>query len=43
VQQKSLLNRLVSATEQRNRHSEAERIGGFHVDDQLDFRGLLDR
>ena len=25
------------------RHGEAERLGGLEVDDQLDFRGLLDR
>ena len=27
----------------RWRHIEAERLGGLEIDDQLDFRGLLDR
>src|SRR5947209_2545634 len=34
---------LVGAGEQRGRHVEAERFGSPHVDDQLDFRGLLHR
>src|SRR6266511_3519587 len=38
-----LLDHLVGAAEQRERHREAERLGRLHVDDQLDFRGLLDR
>ena len=29
--------------EQRDREGEAERLGGLHVDDQFDFRDLLDR
>jgi hypothetical protein len=37
------LDHLVGATEQRQRHGEAERFRGLEIDDQLDFRGLLDR
>src|SRR5262249_34514225 len=37
-----LLDHLVGAREQRRRHIEAERLGGPHVDEQLDLRGLLD-
>jgi len=42
VQQKSpLFDHLVGAAEQRERDGKAERLGGFHIDNQLDFRGLL--
>src|SRR5262245_53112628 len=34
---------LVGAREQRWRHSNAKRIGGFHIDDQLETSWLLDR
>jgi len=34
---------LVGAAEQRERHGEPERLGGPQVNDQLDFRELLDR
>src|SRR5262245_58898947 len=34
---------LVGANKQSSRHSEAERLRGLEVDDQLDFGGLLDR
>jgi hypothetical protein len=39
----ALLDNLIGAGEDRGRHSEAERIGGLEVDDELDPRGLLDR
>jgi hypothetical protein len=32
---------LVGASEQRKRHSKAEALGGFQIDDQLDLGGLL--
>jgi len=38
-----LLNHLVGAHQHRSRHSEAQRLGGLEVDDQLEGRGLLDR
>src|SRR6516165_410324 len=37
------LDNLVGAAEQRDRHRDAERLGGLHVDGQLDFRHLLHR
>jgi hypothetical protein len=37
----SLFDHLVGAGEQRRRHFEAERFGGFEIDGQVDFRGLL--
>jgi hypothetical protein len=37
------LDHLVGATEDGERDREAERIGGVEIDDQLDFRRLLDR
>jgi hypothetical protein len=40
---RSLFDHLVGAAEQREREGEAECLGGFHVDDQLDLGGLLDR
>src|SRR5262249_8301450 len=36
-------NHLVSAGEQRRWHSNAKRLGGFHIDDQLETSWLLDR
>jgi hypothetical protein len=38
-----LFDRLVGATEQRERECDAERLGGLQVDVQLDFSCLLDR
>jgi hypothetical protein len=37
----SLFDHQVGAAEQRKRHSKAEAPGGFQIDDQLDFGGLL--
>src|SRR5215468_8431753 len=34
---------LVDAADHRQRDCEAERLGGLHVDDELDFGRLLDR
>ena len=34
---------LVSAGEERRWHSNAKRLGGFHIDDQLETSWLLDR
>jgi hypothetical protein len=42
MQQLLLFDNLVCAGEQRRRHVEAERPGGFEVDDQFKFRRLLD-
>jgi hypothetical protein len=36
-------SRRFDAANQRQRDAEAERLGGLHVDDELDFRRLLDR
>src|SRR5438876_11313237 len=35
------LDHFIRPPEQRDREGEAERLGGLHVDDQLDARGLL--
>src|SRR5690349_20788322 len=37
-----LLDHLVSSAEQQQRDGEAERLGGLHVDDQLELCWLLD-
>jgi hypothetical protein len=34
---------IVGAGEDRRRDGEAERLGGFEVDDELEARGLFDR
>jgi hypothetical protein len=39
----SLFDHLVGATEQREWHGDAERLGDFQVDVKLDFGCLLDR
>ncbi len=36
-------NYLVGAAEQWQRHCDAERPGGLEIQEQLNFRGLLDR
>jgi hypothetical protein len=33
-------NELICPPQQRRRDGEAERLGGFEVDDELEFRGL---
>jgi hypothetical protein len=38
-----LFDHLVGTCEQRRWNLEAERLGGLEIDDQLGFRGLLDR
>jgi len=37
------LDHLIGAAEQRQRHGDAKRLGGFEVDQQIDLGGLLDR
>jgi len=37
------LDHLVRGRQQRFRDGEAERLGGLEVDDEFEFRGLLDR
>src|SRR4029434_10319805 len=39
----SLFDHLVGSAQQRNWKSEAKRLGGLEIDDQLDFSGLLHR
>ena len=39
----SLLDHLVGATKERQRHGDAKHLCGFEVDEQFDFGGLLDR
>src|SRR5467141_1888068 len=36
------LNHLIRPLQERRRDRQAERLGGLHVDDQLELRGLLD-
>ena len=43
AEQTGLLDHLVGAAEQRERDGHTERPGGLKVDDQLHFRGLVDR
>ena len=37
-----LIDQLVGVDQQGGRNGKPERLGGLHVDVQLDFRGLLD-
>ena len=37
-----LLDRVIGALQERRRDREPERLGGLHVDDQLELGGLLD-
>src|SRR5262249_61381015 len=39
----SLFDHLVGASEQRRWHSNTKRVGGLHIDDQLETSWLLDR
>src|SRR6476660_5920326 len=43
LQQIFLFDHLVGAGEERRWHSNAKRLGGFHIDDQLETSWLLDR
>ena len=43
LQKPDLLDHVLGAGKQRWRHFKAERLGGFEIDEQLDFCGLLDR
>src|SRR5262249_33664090 len=38
-----LLDHLIRPQQQRRRDGEAERLGGLEIDDEIEFRGLLDR
>src|SRR6516162_901988 len=38
-----LLDHLIGAGEERRWHNNAKRLGGFHIDDQLETSWLLDR
>jgi hypothetical protein len=42
-QKGSLFDQFVGAADQRQRHCDAERLGGLEIDDQLDFRSQLNR
>src|SRR5262245_4900914 len=42
-QQKPLFDHLVGAAGERKRDGDTERLGGFEIQDQLDFHRLLDR
>jgi len=39
----ALFDHLISAVEDRERDRHTERLGGLEIDDQFDFRGLLNR
>jgi hypothetical protein len=39
---RSLFDNLIGAAEQQQRHRDAERLGGHLIDEQFDFRDLLD-
>src|SRR5262249_59966286 len=43
VRQSVSFNHLVGAGGERRWHSNAKRVGGFHIDDQLETSWLLDR
>ena len=38
-----LFDHLVGTIQQRRQHREAERLGGFQIDNEFKFRGLLSR